>query len=71
MSRPRSLTRAGVAWLHAHRNQMSGRELARHLGVSRTTIYRRLREPYHRPWIEVMRTDADRIRWHRAVEAES
>lgn len=71
MSRPRSLTPAGVAWLHAHRHEMSGRELARHLGVSRTTIYRRLLAPYGGPWVEVMKTDADKIRWHRAVEAES
>lgn len=50
---------------------MSGRELARHLGVSRTTIFLRLLAPYPGPWIEVMKTDADKIRWHRAVEAES
>lgn len=70
MSRPRSLTPAGVAWLHAHRGQMSGAAMAAHLGVSRTTVWRRLATPY-KPLIEVMRTDADRIRWHRAVEAES
>lgn len=71
MSRPRSLTPAGVAWLQAHRHQMTGAALAAHLGVSRATVYRRLLAPYNGAWIEIMRTDADRIRWHRAVEAES